>query len=477
MTNWWKRSLAGQFIGVMLLALVVAQIIAFAISWNDRQDVLRETAKTEFYSRTGTLVQLLKTRPLALRHDLLLAGATNYSRFWISAAEPANLESWFNDAQRLLQEPLADLVDRPENAAEPSTATSRSNENRVHNMNLAEENRTKSAWSSSASPLWAYSQQVKILQFSNDDGMGLATPIGDGNWLNAAYYKPLKPILWKTQAVLSIVLTAIVLSVIGVITANRIAKPLRKLASSADALGRGEAIEILDETGPDDIRRMCEAFNRMQMRLRRFVEDRTRMLGAIGHDLRTPLTTLRLRAEFVSDEDLQQKILATVDEIQGMTEATLALAQGESTVEETRTIDLNALIGSLCEDLVELGQKVEFVDGPRTNYRCRPDGIRRAVRNLIENAVRYGGQARVYLRTTSASVDVIIEDKGPGIPSNEIEQVFAPFYRLEQSRNKETGGVGLGLSIARAIIRHHGGDIELSPCSSGLRAAVTLPNS
>jgi hypothetical protein len=131
MTNWWKRSLAGQFIGVMLLALVVAQIIAFAISWNDRQDVLRETAKTEFYSRTGTLVQLLKTRPLALRHDLLLAGATNYSRFWISAAEPANLESWFNDAQRLLQEPLADLVDRPENAAEPSTATSRSNENRA----------------------------------------------------------------------------------------------------------------------------------------------------------------------------------------------------------------------------------------------------------------------------------------------------------------------------------------------------------
>jgi signal transduction histidine kinase len=231
----------------------------------------------------------------------------------------------------------------------------------------------------------------------------------------------------------------------------------------------------LPESGPDDIRQTAEAFNRMQERLQRFVEDRTRMLAAISHDLRTPLTSLRLRAEFVQDDDLREKMLKTIEEIQTMTEAALAYAREDAAVEATRTVDLSALVGSLCDDLADLGQNVTVSDGPKVLYRCRPDALRRAIRNLVENAIRYGERATVSVVGSAESLDIVVEDGGPGIPPADMEQVFAPFFRLEQSRNRETGGVGLGLSIARAIARHHGGDIVLENQRKGLRAIIRLP--
>ena len=162
------------------------------------------------------------------------------------------------------------------------------------------------------------------------------------------------------------------------------------VAASAEAIGRGENVPPLPEEGTDDIRQMTAAFNRVQARLFRFIEDRTRMLAAIGHDLRTPLTSLRLRTEFVTDPDIQQRMLATVDEIQTMTEATIAFARGEATAEETRTVDLNALVGSLCDDLAEMQQPVAYRDAEKLAYRCRPDSLRRAIRNVIENGVGSG---------------------------------------------------------------------------------------
>jgi signal transduction histidine kinase len=265
------------------------------------------------------------------------------------------------------------------------------------------------------------------------------------------------------------------LSVFGIVVARGIARPMRRLAVAAEALGRGESVVPLPEAGPDDIRNTAEAFNRMQERLQRFVEDRTRMLAAIGHDLRTPLTTLRLRAEFVADAEEREKMLATIAEVQKMTEATLAFAREEATAEGTRTVDLPALVESLCDDLAELGQDVTFQEGPKISYRCRPDALRRAVRNLVENAVRYGERARVHVARSGDGVEIVIEDDGPGIPDGAAEQVFAPFFRIENSRNPETGGVGLGLSIARTIVRHHGGDIILANQANGLRATISLP--
>jgi signal transduction histidine kinase len=200
------------------------------------------------------------------------------------------------------------------------------------------------------------------------------------------------------------------------------------------------------------------------------------MLAAISHDLRTPITTLRLRAEFVDDEEARAKILETLDEMQRMIEATLAFAREEAAAEDTRTVDLAALVESLVADLVDLGHEVAFSGPERLAYACRPIGLKRAVRNLIENAIAYGERARVKLEPGALAVRIVIDDDGPGIPEADFERVFAPFVRLEESRSRETGGIGLGMAIARSIVRGHGGDIELANREEGgLKVVISLP--
>jgi len=198
------------------------------------------------------------------------------------------------------------------------------------------------------------------------------------------------------------------------------------------------------------------------------------MVAAISHDLRTPITSMRLRAEFIDDEETRTKMISTLDEMKAMAESTLAFAREEAVTEETRAIDINALLGSLCADLSEIGWKVGFREGERAVWRCRPDALRRAFRNVIENAVRYGGEARVGFAMSPEGLEVTVEDDGPGIPPDQRERVFDPFVRLEDSRNRGTGGAGLGLSIARSIVRSHGGEVALAE-GAPFRVRVTLP--
>lgn len=470
MIRFWTRSLAAQFIGFMLLALASSQALSFLISWDERDKALKAVSKSEFFSRTATITRLMESIPLNLRHDVLAASETSYARFWLSEQAPDDADAWRGRAVEELARPLPNLPNfPPEWRVQPAAIDRPEERRRIVAKNAGE------AWVTPASGLWSLPQPAKFAYIGQSDGFGLAVQLQDGLWLNSAYYKVVPNNWWTSQSLFTLSITALVLSVIGVLTANRIARPLRRLAVSAEALGRGESLPPLPEEGPDDIRRTAEAFNRMQQSLHRFVEDRTRMLAAIGHDLRTPLTSLRLRAEFVGDPELQQKMLVTIDEIQVMTEATIAFAKGEATVEETKTVNLNALVESLCADLEEMGQRVEYVESRKITYRCRPDGLRRAVRNLIENAIRYGGQAKVFVRQSPSATEIVVEDPGPGIPDAMREKVFSPFFRLEKSRNRETGGVGLGLSIARAIVRHHGGDIVLASNNPGLRASISLP--
>jgi signal transduction histidine kinase len=206
------------------------------------------------------------------------------------------------------------------------------------------------------------------------------------------------------------------------------------------------------------------------------MQDRTRMLAAMSHDLRTPITTLRLRAEFVEDDEIRSKILETLEEMQRMTEATLAFVREEAKAEATRQVDLNALIESVAADLSDLGSDVQFAETTRVTYACRPHGMRRALRNLLENAIRYGDKAEVALKEVGEQWLITIDDHGPGIPDDDIDRMFQPFVRLDESRSEETGGIGLGLAIARSIIRGHGGDIKLENREEGgLRATISLP--
>jgi signal transduction histidine kinase len=200
------------------------------------------------------------------------------------------------------------------------------------------------------------------------------------------------------------------------------------------------------------------------------------MLAAISHDLRTPITSLRLRAELVEDAEARAKIVETLDEMREMTEATLAFLREEAAADDTRPVDIAALLDSIAEDLAELGLAVEMAPGERTVLACRPAALRRAFRNLIENAASHGERATLHLEADTEAVTVTIDDQGPGIPEADLERVFTPFTRLDEARGQDTGGMGLGLAIARTILRAHGGEVTLAnKAEGGLRAVVRLP--
>jgi len=460
-------SLTGQMVVVLLAALALSQAIAFAVFSDERTSVLKGAAKEEFLVRSASTARLLEATPPQLHAEILRAVGTSYTRYWVAADTTEDTSLWMRDAWIQLAEGLT-VRPRPGHPLPPDAAAQSSW------IATAAAATNVGSWRVLPAYVWSFTRPAKFLYLEEANAMGLTVQLGDGRWLNAFFAKRL-PSSWSSQSYLSLGLTALALSLIAIVIARRIAQPLRKLAQAAEGLGRGEYVEPVPERGPNDVRRTAEAFNLMQTRLRRFVEDRTRMLAAIGHDLRTPLTSLRLRAEFVTDEETREKLLGTVEEMQTMTEATLAFAREDASGETTRAVDFPALLESLCADLADLGWNVNVAETGPMPYRCRPDALRRALRNLIENAVRYGGEARVALAQTADGLEITIDDNGPGIPDQDLERVFQPFVRLEHSRNRETGGVGLGLSIARSIVRAHGGDVLLANRPDGLRATIRLP--
>ena len=259
-------------------------------------------------------------------------------------------------------------------------------------------------------------------------------------------------------------------------TARRLARPIRDFGRAAERLGVDLTAPPLAERGPQELRATIRAFNRMQDRLRRFLEDRTQMLAAISHDLRAPLARLRLRAELVADSEPQRKMFDDLEDMNAMIESTLAFARNDARREPRRLVDLGVLVGDVCEDAGDAGGKVSYAGQRGIDIPCRPTDIRRAVANLVDNAVKYGGCVRVDVVRDAGRITIVVDDDGPGIPPEEQEKVFAPFYRREPARDPAKAGVGLGLSIARTVAREHGGDVTLGNHSTGgLRALIELP--
>jgi signal transduction histidine kinase len=259
-------------------------------------------------------------------------------------------------------------------------------------------------------------------------------------------------------------------------TARRLAGPIREFANAAERLGVDLTAPPLAVRGPQELRTTIEAVNRMQDRLRRFLEDRTQMLAAISHDLRAPLARLRLRAELVADGEQQCKMFDDLESMNAMIDSTLAFARDDARQEPRRLVDLGVLVEDVCEDVADAGGEVRYL-GPRgIDVPCRPSLVGRAVANLIDNAVKYGRVARVKIVRDTDRVVIVVEDDGPGIPPLEQEKVFAPFYRLGPARDPAKAGVGLGLSIARTIAREHGGDVTLANADAGgLSVRFELP--
>jgi signal transduction histidine kinase len=300
--------------------------------------------------------------------------------------------------------------------------------------------------------------------------------LGDGSWLSleASEWRTLPfPLIDFLIRVVPISAVCLLLS-LGVI--RGFMRPITRLAAAAERLGIDGNVSILQETGAPEMRAAARAFNEMQLRLRRLIDDRTQMLAAISHDLKTPITRLRLRAEFIEEPGLQEKMLADLAEMEAIVASTLAFARSDARSEGSEAVDLADMLQSLAEARADSGALVGYEGPAHLTIKARPVALRRALSNLIDNAIKYGSSAHIALRLEDRQAVVEIDDQGPGIAAEQMELVFRPYYRLEGSRSRETGGVGLGLSIARAVIRAEGGEIALgNRPEGGLRARVTLP--
>jgi len=253
-------------------------------------------------------------------------------------------------------------------------------------------------------------------------------------------------------------------------------RPLKQLAQAAKDLGNDINHPPLGLAGASEIRQASAAFNAMQARIRQYIAQRTEMLAAITHDLQTPLTRLRLRLEKVDDEDLRQKLIGDLSAMQAMVKEGLDLARSIDAGGTMQKLDLDSLLDSVCADAVDAGQQVELKGAAGMSLLGRPLDIQRCLVNLIDNAVKYGQKAHVTVERLAGAARIRIRDEGPGIPQDQLARVFEPFYRLESSRSRSSGGTGLGLTIARNIAEQHGATLSLANGDGGgLEAVLTLP--
>lgn len=442
----WRHSLHGRLVLLLLLALVVAQGVALTVMLIAQHRFVKELNEVIAIRRLPAAVQSLEGLSTAQRQGFATALSTPWSRFSIGASPTLSAPSGYPELTRQLADALNQSVEDIRIGSVPA-------------------------------PLPA-AQPARAEQSARWSGetMRVEIRLGPQSWLRLE--RPLSPPLHHSVGPVALSLIFSALAVLAVVAwlARRITRPLGALTEAADRFGRGDPGPPLPESGPEDLRRTVRAFNAMSQRLQRFITDRTHLLAAISHDLRTPITALRLRTEMVDDLRARERMQRSLDEMQRMVEATLQFARAEAVQEATRAIDLGELVEDVCADVADAGGEVNCAAPAGITLLGRPTALSRALRNLVENAVFYGRRADVSVTSTGEAVRITIDDAGPGIPQADRERVFDPFVRLENSRSVDTGGIGLGLATARTIIHAHGGEVRLgeSPMG-GLRAEVTLP--
>lgn len=451
------RSLRAQLIVLIVAALALAQAISLWLFVDERSLAIRAAMGFEAAGRAASVVRLIEEAPVDLQPSILLAADSPLVRFSLDDV-PTVTHMEHSDGGRI-ERHVRRLLDDPQ-----------SRQIRVELHEIEGQILPLPHLSSEMAEMHRAMMHDELRAVE----MNLSIALSGGRWLNVGTRFERPPLQWPVISILTFGTTAavILIAVFWYLLAQ-LTGPLSRLARSAERFGRGEGADPLPEAGPEEVRNLTRAFNRMQARLTRFVADRTRILAAVSHDLRSPLTALRVRAEMVDDNETREALVESIEEMQQMAEATLDFAKGISGSEAPELIELGELLSELAAEHASL---IELEPGPGIALRLRSVAIRRALRNLIGNAIRYGERARISWRIEDDHVAIEINDQGTGIPAGELERVFDPFYRLETSRSLETGGHGLGLSIARTILRAHGGEIVLvNNPQGGLSAQVTLP--
>ncbi len=304
----------------------------------------------------------------------------------------------------------------------------------------------------------------------------LAVEVRDGGWVVFTASTRFWGLDQETRNGIKVVFLTLTVIGISVAAAYQLSRPIHRFTEAVRRFGNDPRAEALPVAGPVELRETVRAFNAMQAKIQAFVSDRTAMLAAISHDLRTPLTKIRLRGEFIEDDDQRARLFRDVDDMQAMVDSALAFFRDDLQDEEVTAFDFPELLRTIADDYADQGHLVVYDGVDRLAHRGKPFALKRAFTNLVDNAVKYGRAPELELRCRGDSVVVAVRDSGPGIPATAFEEVFAPFYRLERSRNRATGGVGLGLTSARSVIQGHGGSITLhNRESGGLELRVTLP--
>jgi signal transduction histidine kinase len=426
----------------ILIALLASNVLTFVIVEYQRSQEIRSERLTAIENRLTALAGLIKRLPEAERADLLKVASVRRERVSISTRPKVGR-------------------DVPRDGEAEARLTTEMKALDVGEIRVAKR----------GSP--------DFTLFGPRPRMGLerlsvAIGIEEGKWLNAEFVWPqgssMLPGLLLSASVASLALLAV-----AVWLAYRLSGPLQRLSAASIEMARGKSVAPVPETGPFVLRNAAHAFNTMSRRLMATLENQRVLLASIAHDLRTPITSLRIKSEFIEDAELRERMTASLDELQATTEAALEAARTGMGEEPSREVDVTALVESMCADLSDMGGDVTFQEGPALRAVCRPNEIKRAARNLVQNALRYGQRARVSVAARGGMVAVVVDDDGPGLKPDEMEKVFDPFVRLESSRSRETGGLGLGLTLARAMARGHGGDITLANREGGgLRATLTL---
>lgn len=457
-------SLFGRTLLVLAAGLLLAQIGSMAINFFDRGSSVYRLASLQIAERVGQTARILDRLPAAERHKVVEEVSGRHLRVALRE-RPISVATGFTEHDPYERE-FTESLRRQIGAARPVRV----------DVNPQPRRRGFTGEGVAAGPfeLWMARQFYFLLP----EPFSIVVQVGlqDGTLAVFDVNVPQEPLSRHESLVPVLLLLLVLCFALAAFLVRMTTRPLNRLARAADAIGQDPASGPLAEIGPSEIRRVIAAFNRMQERVRRYLVERGRLLGAISHDLKTPITRLRLRAEMLPDPDLRVKMLRDLDEMQTMVGSTLDFFAAVGRDSQRQPVDVAALIDSVCEDRRESGQALNVRGAPLGPYRADPQALRRCLENLIENAVRYGASADIEIQDSPERLRIAIRDRGPGIPEPELERVFEPFYRLDESRNLDSGGTGLGLSIARNIARWHGGDVTLRNVPpAGLIAELALP--
>lgn len=455
-------SIAGRSMLVLLVGLTISHLLSTAVYSTDRQTAVLEANEQQFADRVASVARLLEQATAAQREALVQA-----------LNSPILTVSWTSDPAFPHDHEESDELNAVRTALAPHFGTLDKERIHVIQRNAGE----LFSDHATSGQIFNWNSLAQLFHsMPENQTIQVSLRLGDGSWANFGLTIVRSASFWSHRSILSTLIMAIGVALFSALATRWIGRPLATFARAADRLGRDVNASPLPPGGPREVRAAVDAFNDMQGRIRRFVEDRTRMLAAISHDLRSPITRLRLRTEMLPEGEGRARMLADLDEMEAMVSSTLEFARGEANDEPVQTIDLAATLEAICDNASDMGLAADYRWTGRLVCSCRPHALKRALANLVENGARYGNAVHVQATHQGRDIRILIEDEGPGIPEDHLEKVFTPFFRLEQSRNRKTGGIGLGMTVARTIIRSHGGDIALrNKPEGGLSVEVVLP--